>query len=92
MGGYLCGASTTLMVALGDSLGLFRYMSGKSPASSKEIASGTGLHERYVREMLYQLVCTSLHLLLAISIVTTCVVTVITTVSPADREMLNLWV
>lgn len=56
MGGYLCGAATTLMVGARDSLGLFHYMSGKPP---KEIAYGTNLHEKYVREMLYQLVCTS---------------------------------
>lgn len=56
MGGYLCGAATTLMVALGDSLGLFRYMAGMPPATSSDIADGTNLHERWVREMLYQLV------------------------------------
>jgi hypothetical protein len=56
----LRGAATVLMVGLADSLGLFRYMTGTPPATSSEIAAGMNLHERWVRELLYQLVRLSL--------------------------------
>ena len=52
----LCGAATVLMVGLADSLGIFKHMAGKPPASSAAIAAATALHERWVRELLYQLV------------------------------------
>lgn len=45
--GALC-----LMVSVGHRTGLFDAMSHSAPATSKEIAAGTGLNERYVREWL----------------------------------------
>lgn len=61
MAGYLGGAASALMVALGDSVGLFQYMAGNPPSTSAEIASGANLNERFVREMLFQLVSTLSH-------------------------------
>eukprot|EP00892_Ulva_mutabilis_P011496 jgi/Ulvmu1/8719/UM047_0060.1 len=55
MAGLMCGASTVLMVGLADSLGVFKHMAGRAPETTKEVAAGTGLHERWVRELLYQL-------------------------------------
>ena len=56
MGQNMSGAVTVLMVGLADSLGIFKHMAGKPPATSTAIATATGLHERWVRELLYQLV------------------------------------
>ena len=41
---------------IGDRLGLFRTMAGKGPLTSDELASRTGLNERYVREWLKAMV------------------------------------
>ncbi len=45
-------ASTIIMAALGDRLGLFKDLAARGPATSGELASRTGLSERYVREWL----------------------------------------
>eukprot|EP00892_Ulva_mutabilis_P011495 jgi/Ulvmu1/8718/UM047_0058.1 len=55
MAGNLCGAATVLMAGLADSLGIFKYMAGRAAETPAEVAAGTGLHERWVRELLYQL-------------------------------------
>ncbi len=43
-------AATIVLAALGDRTGLFKDLAGKGPATSGELASRTGLAERYVRE------------------------------------------
>jgi len=45
-------AATVVLAALGDRLGLFRQLAHAGPATSGELASRTGLSERYVREWL----------------------------------------
>ncbi len=50
--GTLSTGSTALMVSLGHRTGLFDTMAGLPAATSAEIATQAGLHERYVREWL----------------------------------------
>jgi 2-polyprenyl-3-methyl-5-hydroxy-6-metoxy-1,4-benzoquinol methylase len=50
--GLLEGAVTSALVHLGDRLGLYRALAG-GPATPAELARRTGLHERWVREWLY---------------------------------------
>src|SRR6185437_9168787 len=45
-------AATIVLAALGDRTGLFKDMASRGPATSGELASRTGLAERYVREWL----------------------------------------
>ncbi|HEX5297939.1 MAG TPA: class I SAM-dependent methyltransferase [Streptosporangiaceae bacterium] len=45
-------AATIVLAALGDRTGLFKDMAEHGPATSGELASRTGLAERYVREWL----------------------------------------
>jgi SAM-dependent methyltransferase len=45
-------ASTVVLAALGDRMGLFKDLAEHGPATSGELASRTGLSERYVREWL----------------------------------------
>lgn len=45
---------------VGDRLGLYRALRDISPATSVELADETGLHERWVREWLYQQACSGL--------------------------------
>jgi len=40
------------LVLVGDRLGLYQAMASNGPVASQELASRTGLHERYVREWL----------------------------------------
>lgn len=47
--GDVAGAMVTAFCAVGDRLGLFKTLAGR-PATSEELATATGLHERYVRE------------------------------------------
>src|SRR5215213_6712353 len=48
------GAVTALMIHLGDRLGLYRALADvDAPVTSAELASRTGLDERWVREWLY---------------------------------------
>lgn len=50
----LQGAVTTAMVHVGDRLGLYRALAGAGePLSSTELATRTGLDERWVREWLF---------------------------------------
>ncbi|MEE2665392.1 MAG: methyltransferase domain-containing protein [Myxococcota bacterium] len=50
----LGGAMTSAMIYLGDQLGLYRALAGGEPVTSTELAERTGLHERWLREWLYQ--------------------------------------
>jgi Rv2258c-like winged HTH domain len=45
-------AALSLMISIGQKTRLFDTMSRMAPATSEQIASATGLHERYVREWL----------------------------------------
>ena len=45
-------AATIVLAALGDRTGLFKDLAAHGPATSGELASRTGLAERYVREWL----------------------------------------
>lgn len=45
-------ASTVVMAAFGDRLGLFKELVSSGPATSVQLAARTGLDERYVREWL----------------------------------------
>jgi 2-polyprenyl-3-methyl-5-hydroxy-6-metoxy-1,4-benzoquinol methylase len=45
-------AATIVLAALGDRTGLFKDLAERGPATSGELASRTGLSERYVREWL----------------------------------------
>ncbi len=47
------GAVTTLMIHIGDRLGLYRALAADGPATSGELAERTGLDERWVREWLH---------------------------------------
>jgi SAM-dependent methyltransferase len=51
--GTLQGAVTAGMIHLGDRLGLYRALAA-APATSRELAERTGLHERWLREWLRQ--------------------------------------
>ncbi|MGH0034947.1 MAG: class I SAM-dependent methyltransferase [Myxococcota bacterium] len=50
----LGGAMTSLMIHLGDRLGLYRALAGGQSVGSRDLAARTGLDERWVREWLYQ--------------------------------------
>ena len=50
----LGGAMTSAMIYLGDQLGLYRELAGGVAVTSGELADRTGLHERWLREWLYQ--------------------------------------
>ena len=52
--GALGGAMVASMIHVGERLGLYRAMAGRGPMSSMDLASQTGLSERFVREWLYQ--------------------------------------
>jgi len=56
MRGALNGAALALMTSIGHRTGLFDVMSRMRPATSGEIASASGLDERYVREWLAAMV------------------------------------
>ena len=47
---YKQGEMVSLMLHLGDRLGLYRAMAGKGPLTAAELAELTGLHERWVLE------------------------------------------
>ncbi len=47
------GEAVSLLIHLGDRLGLYRALQGAGPLSSPELAERTGLHERWVREWCY---------------------------------------
>jgi 2-polyprenyl-3-methyl-5-hydroxy-6-metoxy-1,4-benzoquinol methylase len=50
----LGGMMVSAMVHLGDKLGLYQALKDAGPITSEELARKTGLHERWVREWLYQ--------------------------------------
>jgi 2-polyprenyl-3-methyl-5-hydroxy-6-metoxy-1,4-benzoquinol methylase len=51
---YLAGAVSTAMIHLGDALGLYAAMNGAGPLTSAELATRTGLSERWLREWMRQ--------------------------------------
>jgi 2-polyprenyl-3-methyl-5-hydroxy-6-metoxy-1,4-benzoquinol methylase len=51
--GYMNGATVSMMVCLGDRLGLYAALADHGPTTSEELAEETGLDERWVREWLY---------------------------------------
>ena len=51
--GYMNGATISMMVCLGDRLGLYSALAGAGALSSRELARATGLDERWLREWLY---------------------------------------
>jgi 2-polyprenyl-3-methyl-5-hydroxy-6-metoxy-1,4-benzoquinol methylase len=50
--GDTSAALTTTLAVLGDRLGLFKDLAAHGPATSGELATRTGIHERYAREWL----------------------------------------
>ncbi|MGA9161540.1 MAG: hypothetical protein WB297_11860 [Actinomycetota bacterium] len=48
------GMAEVLTVYLGDSLGLYGVLRDGGPMTPAELASATGIHERYAREWLEQ--------------------------------------
>ena len=50
--GYKQGEVVALMIHLGDRLGIYRAMAGQPPMDATELASRTGLHERWLLEWL----------------------------------------
>jgi len=52
--GALGGAMTSSMIYLGDRLGLYDALADGNPVDSAELASRTGLDERWLREWLFQ--------------------------------------
>jgi len=49
---YLGATSSTILVIIGDKLGLCKAMADSKPVTPAELASRTGTTERYVREWL----------------------------------------
>lgn len=50
--GYKQGEMVSLLIHLGDRLGLYRALAGAGPVTAPALASTTGLHERWVLEWL----------------------------------------
>lgn len=49
---YKMGEQVSLMIYIGDQLGLYRSMAGSGAMSSDDLAAETGLNERFLREWL----------------------------------------
>ena len=49
---YKQGEMVSLLIHLGDRLGLYRALDGAGPVSAREFAERTGLHERWLLEWL----------------------------------------
>jgi SAM-dependent methyltransferase len=49
---YKQGEMVSLLIHLGDRLGLYRALDGAGPVTAREFAERTGLHERWLREWL----------------------------------------
>jgi SAM-dependent methyltransferase len=49
---YKQGELVSLLIHLGDRLGLYRALDGAGPVTASELAERTGLHERWLREWL----------------------------------------
>ena len=52
--GFASGTFSLFSIYIGDHLGLYRALAEGGPATSAELASRTGTHERYIREWLEQ--------------------------------------
>ena len=52
--GFASGTFSLFSIYIGDRLGLYRALAESGPATSAELASRTGTHERYIREWLEQ--------------------------------------
>ena len=52
--GFASGTFSLFSIYIGDRLGLYRSLADDGPATSAELASRTGTHERYIREWLEQ--------------------------------------
>jgi len=50
--GYKQGEVVSLMIHLGDRLGLYKTMAGTGPVSAAQLAAASGLHERWLLEWL----------------------------------------
>lgn len=50
--GDTAGTTSTILARLGDRLGLFKNLAADGPATSSELATRTGIVERYAREWL----------------------------------------
>ena len=50
--GYKQGEVVSLMIHLGDRLGLYRAMTGPGPMTAADLAAATGLQERWLLEWL----------------------------------------
>lgn len=50
--GYKQGEVVSLMIYLGDQLGMYRAMAGQGPIRAAGLAARTGLHERWLLEWL----------------------------------------
>ena len=50
--GYKMGEMVSVLVHLGDRLGLYRALDGAGPMTARDLADATGLHERWLREWL----------------------------------------
>jgi winged helix-turn-helix protein len=48
--GYKQGEVVSLMIHLGDRLGLYRAMAGQGPMTAAGLAAATGLQERWLLE------------------------------------------
>ena len=51
---FTSGTFSLFSIYIGDRLGLYRSLADAGPATSTELASRTGTHERYIREWLEQ--------------------------------------
>src|SRR5205085_437658 len=49
---YKQGEAVSLLIHLGDRLGLYRALADSGTVTAEDLASATGLHERWVREWL----------------------------------------
>ncbi len=50
--GYRQGEVVSLMIHLGDRLGLYRAMAGRGPLTAAQLAAATGMQERWLLEWL----------------------------------------
>ncbi len=51
--GYKQGEVVSLMIHLGDRLGIYRALDGAGPLTAGKLAARTGLHERWLLEWLH---------------------------------------
>ena len=49
---YKMGEMVSLMIHLGDRLGLYRFLAGKEPLTAEQVADQTGYHPRWILEWL----------------------------------------